>query len=114
MTITAQNSNFSSPELDMVMKILSQCPMPKKVHVPFEYDGKMHDIIVSNMGINPAAALQTLRNFGITGIMHSTSALHFWKVGGAPKEICDAFNTEHKDGIFDIIEQHIAKMNAAS
>ena len=113
MASFAQHS-FSSPELDMVMKILSQCPIPKKVDVPFEYNNTDYIISITNMGINPSAALQTLRCFGVNGIMHSTSTLHFWKVAGAPQEVCDAFSTVHQDGVFDIIEQHITKMKSAS
>ena len=114
MTSNAQDSPFLSPELDMVMKILSQCYVPKMLHVSFEHNATTHEVTISNMGINPAVALQTLRHFGIKGIMHSVSTLHFWKVSGPPQHICDAFNDHHQDGIFDVIEHHITQMNDAS
>jgi hypothetical protein len=108
MTLKADNTIFSSPELEMVMKLLAQRSVPHQVVVPFMHENVQHSITIRNMGINPAVALQTLRNFGYMGVIHSASTLHFWKVEGAPKTVCDAFSAHHKDSIFDIIEQHIS------
>jgi hypothetical protein len=100
---------YDSAEMNIIHTILSYLPIPTTITRTIFMDDVQHSITIERMGINPAIALSTYRQFGIKGLQYSAPTVYFWRVGGAPKEVCDAFKTTMGDTIFDLIQEEMAR-----
>ena len=94
----------TTPELQMICKILDQLDIPENVHHTHEFKGKTYDITIKRMGLNPSMALEVFRTFGVKGVQHSAPTMFFWNTTGAPKPVCDDYKSQMGDKVFDVIQ----------